>query len=176
MKPWHKLDKKQQDRLLGLLMSLEEFSYGFDQSGLASLVSETGSAAQRFYSNSIYQYFANMFLVSGSHRTWDFLRQVGSEDLLESIESILRYEVGNVTLEFIIKAFRNRQLVHTSFSSDQLERYLKEHMDPKTDLSDAQTVDSLTVWIFDLFSRTRDLYENLSGRYPEAYSEHLPGR
>ena len=118
MTPWHELNAKQQDRLAGLLITLQEFAYGFDQSGLAGLVSETGSTAQRFYSNSLYQYFANMFLVSGSHRTRDFLKQIGCHDLLQSIESILDYEVGNVTLKFLITAFRNRQLVHTSFSSD----------------------------------------------------------
>ena len=40
-------------------MTLQEFAYGLESAGLISLVSEEGSAAQRFYSNSLYQYFSN---------------------------------------------------------------------------------------------------------------------
>ena len=85
---------------------------------------------------------------------------------MESIDSILSYTVGNRTLGYVIKAFRDKQLVHTTFTSDQL----KSHLRSEVDLTDPDTIESLSVWIFDLFARTRDLYENILGRYPEMYS------
>ncbi len=63
---WSDLSGKQQDRLLGLMMSLKEFAFGLDQSGLAAVSSQEGSAIQRFFSNALYQYCSNFFLVGQS--------------------------------------------------------------------------------------------------------------
>ena len=164
---WRDLTRQQQQRLVGLMMTLQEFAYGFDQSGLIQLVSEEGSAAQRFYSNSLYQYFSNIFLVSGAQRTRLLLQEIGSDDLIRSIEAILAYKVGNRTLGYAVKAFRDKQLVHTSFTSEQLERHLRSDVP----LRDPHIRESLPIWIFDLFSRTRDLYDNLLGRFPEALAD-----
>lgn len=144
-------------------MTLQEFIYGLESAGLLSLVTEEGSTAQRFYSNSLYQYFANIFLVSGSQRTRELLTEVGCTDLFETIDDILAYEVGDKKLDYVIRAFRDKQLVHTSFRSDQL----KHHLRSDVDLDDPCVAESIPIWIFDLFSRTRDLYDNLVGRFPE---------
>ena len=160
---WHDLTDYQKNRLAGLIMMLEEFAYGFDQSGLTMIVSNEMSAAGRFYSNSLHQYFSNIFLVQGSQRTSELLKEIECEDLVESIEVILSYKVGAHTLRYVLRAFRDKHLVHTNFDFDQLA----QHLGSGADLSDAFLQQSLSIWIFDLFSRTRDLYESLSGRFPE---------
>ena len=160
---WRDLTDHQKNRLAGLIMMLEEFAYGFDQSGLTALVADEMSAVGRFYSNSLHQYFSNIFLVQGSQRTSEFLKELECEDLAESIEVILSYKVGVHTLRYVLGAFRDKHLVHTNFDFGQLA----QHLGSGTDLSDAFLQQSLPIWIFDLFCRTRDLYESLSGRFPE---------
>ena len=162
---WTDLTAQQQERLSGLALTLQEFIYGLESAGLMSLVTEEGSTAQRFYSNSLYQYFSNVFLVSGSQRNRDLLTEIGCADLLETIDRILAYKVGAQTLDYVIRAFRDKQLVHTSFRSDQLRHHLRSDVD----FDDPCVAVSIPIWIFDLFSRTRDLYDNLVGRFPELY-------
>lgn len=155
-----------------LMMILREFKYGYDQSILMTAISEEGAAAQRFYSNSLYQYFANLFLVKSQHGLRDLLREIGSIDLVDTIDSILSYPVGSKDLRYILKEFRNKQLVHTSYTFDQLEQFLKEknRLGEDVDLRDPNVLNLILTRVGDLFARTVDLYKNLLGRYPELLS------
>ena len=155
-----------------LMMILREFKYGYDQSILMTAISEEGAAAQRFYSNSLYQYFANLFLVKSQHGLRDLLREIGSIDLVDTIDSLLSYPVGSKNLGYILREFRNKQLVHTSYTFDQLEQYLesKGRLGNDVDLRDPEVARAILMRAGDLFSRTVDLYRNLLGRFPELLS------
>lgn len=155
-----------------LMMILREFKYGYDQSILISSISEEGAAAQRFYSNSLYQYFANLFILQSQHGLRDILAEIGATDLVETIDSILSYSVGCKDLAYILKEFRNKQLVHTSYTFDQLEKFLesKGRLGSDVDFRDPEVIDAVVIRAGDLFSRTVDLYRNLLGRYPELLS------
>ena len=155
-----------------LMMILREFKYGYDQSMLMAAISEEGAAAQRFYSSSLFQYFANLFIVRSQHGLRDVLEEIGSIDLIDTIDSILSYPVGSKDLCFILREFRNKQLVHTSYTFDQLEQYLesKRSLGNDLDFRDPEVIDAVVIRAGDLFSRTVDLYRNLLGRYPELLS------
>lgn len=169
---WKELSKIQRERLIVLVMILREFKYGYDQSILMAAISEEGAAAQRFYSSSLFQYFANLFLVRSQHGIRDVLEEIGSIDLVDTIDSILSYPVGSKDLSYILREFRNKQLVHTSYTFDQLEQYLESKRILGNDVGfrDPKVVDEVLIRAGDLFSRTVDLYRNLLGRFPELLS------
>jgi len=73
---WEDLTSEQQDRLRGLTLVLQEFVYGFDQ----ARQSKKNSVAERLYSNSLYQYFCNIFIAGRSTSTRSFLEAIGSHD------------------------------------------------------------------------------------------------
>ena len=161
------LSGKQQDRLLGLMMSLKEFAFGLDQSGLAAVSSQEGSAIQRFFSNALYQYCSNFFLVSGSHRLRDFLDEIDCSDLLGPIDSTLDSTVGKTTLREVLRVFRNKFLVHTIYVIDPVEDELRGRID----LAEPLLQEQMGILVFDLFARTRDLFENLGSRFPQPWEE-----
>ena len=169
---WKDLSDLQREQLIMLMMILREFKYGYDQSILMAAISEEGAAAQRFYSNSLYQYFANLFLLESKHGIRDILREIECLDLVETIDSILSYPVGSKDLRFILREFRNKQLVHTSYTFDQLERFLesKRRLGNDMNFRDPKVIDAVVIRAGDLFSRTVDLYRNLLGRFPELLS------
>ena len=169
---WNDLSKTQRERLIMLMMILNEFKYGYDQSILMSALSEEGAAAQRFYSSALFQYFANLFLVRSQHGIRDVLTEIGAIDLVETIDLILSFPVGSKDLSYILREFRNKQLVHTSYTFDQLEQYLesKRILGNDVDFRDPKVLAEVLIRAGDLFSRTVDLYNNLLGRYPELLS------
>lgn len=161
-KSWGDLSPQQQRRLAGLAITLQEFVYGFDQ----VRKSEKGSATERFYSNSLYQYFCNIFLTGRRQSTSCFLKEIGSDDLIVSIDSILANQVGNQTIKYVIRAFRDKQLVHTLFTPEQLERHLR----PDVHLDDSTVSEAIRDDVFKLFCSTYNLYDNLLHRFPKIRS------
>ena len=161
MKSWAELTPTQRERLVGLILTLREFTYGYNQSFLISMKGDQQFDARRFYSSSLYQYFANLFLVKGNRGAAPLLREIGSNDLVTTIDVILSYKYCEHDLRYILRGFRDKQLVHTSFASDELEKHLGDDIDL------GAHVDSILMSVADLFTRTRDLHHNLIGRFPE---------
>lgn len=147
-------------------MTLQEFNYGFDQ----AKESENGSATERFYSNSLYQYFYNIFLADRSKSTDCFLNEIGSGDLIASIVSTLENNIGDQTVGPVIRAYRDKLLVHTLFTADQLNSYLQKRLCPPVHLDDPATSEAIRHEMFKLFSSTYNLYDNLLNRFPELRS------
>ena len=164
LKSWVDLSPKQQKRLTGLAMILQEFVYGFDQ----AQKSVKGYMIERFYSSSLYQYFYNIFLANRSQSTSCFLKEIGSGDLMMSIDSMLENQVGNQAVEYVIRAFRDKQLVHTLFTPEQLERRLR----PDVRLDDPAVSEAIRDEVFKLFCSTYNLHDNLLQRFPELRSGH----
>lgn len=166
MKMWNDLTPTQKQRLVGLIFTLREFTYGYNQSILLAMNADRQFDALRFYSSALYQYFANLFLVKGNRGAASFLREIGSDDLLTTMDRLLSYNYAGHDLRYILRGYRDKQLVHTSFAFDELEKHLGE----ETDLS--VHVDAIVSSVADLFTRTRDLHHNLVGRFPELLGDN----
>lgn len=54
--PWEQLNRTDRERVQLMVLSLKEFSFGFDMADRLSTEVEQGSAAMRFYMNSLYQH------------------------------------------------------------------------------------------------------------------------
>ena len=159
---WHELTSKQQNRLAGLAATLEEFAYGFDQIGK----SEKGSIKERFYSNVLYQYITNLFIAKRQKSTLIFLNEIGEGDLVAPVYTLLQRKFGDHTLKYLIKIYRDKWLVHTHFTLDQLERELKPGMLPTSQYDPESLPDSM----LKLFASTYNLFDNLMFRFPELRS------
>lgn len=148
-----------------MLFSLKEFSYGCERGDALSQEVPAGSASLRFYMNALYQYCANYFLVGGSRKLRDVLKDLGSGDLLAPIDTVLETALGTTTFGDILKAFRDKFLVHQSFTFAPIE----EAVHRRFDILAPGNAERFQRLVNDLYARTQELYLQLGLRYPEAF-------
>ena len=84
-----------------------------------------------------------------------------------SIGSILENDIGGNTVGSVIKAYRDKLLVHTLFTSDNLNSYLRTRLQPSVHLDDPTVSEAIRRDVFKLFSSTYNMYDNLLNRFPE---------
>ena len=97
-KTWDKLSDNEKDQVTMIILSLKEFSYGFDRTAEVAKEVEPGAAMLNFYMSSLYQNFANYFLVGGANKLASTLKALGCEDLLEPIDELLQVRMGDTTV------------------------------------------------------------------------------
>jgi len=85
---------------------------------------------------------------------------------MTSIEAILEHQVGNRSVEQVIRDFRNKQLVHTLFSATAFERHLR----PGVRLDNPSETEAIRDEVAMLFFSTYNLYDNILNRFPELRS------
>ena len=90
-----------------MIVSLKEFSFGFDTGERMSTEVEQGSAPMRFYLNSLYRSCCNYYLVGGAHKLLNILKKIGSGDLLEPVETLLATPLGETTFSEILRTYRD---------------------------------------------------------------------
>ncbi len=166
IKTWVDLSDTEKQQIGFMLVSLKEFSYGFDRLMEVAAEVEDGSAIIRFYSNSLYQYVTGYFLLRGNYKLHNILTNLGSDDLLEPIDKLIQTQLGTTTFGDLIRAFRNKFLTHQSFDLSKV----KQHVHMRFDIDNPVNAELLRNMIFKLFSETKTLYINLANRYPEALS------
>lgn len=163
-KAWDQLSDRQKEQLRLMMVSLEEFSYGFQRAfGAAS--SEDGSSASRFYSHALYQYCASYFTAPENDKDnlKDRLRALGSGDLVEDIEKLLDTELGETTFGCIVRRYRNRFLVHQRFRLSEMDK-----ITDKFDLSVEENAMTFSAHVKLLFQLTQELHVALLNRFPSA--------
>lgn len=165
-KPWDELSGTEREQVALMIMSLQEFSYGFERVNAVAESVEEGGATSRFYSNSLYQYCANYFTIAGAFKLRDVLTALGSADLTGPIRELLDTELGETTFGEIIDVFRDKFLVHQSFRLSVLDKHIYKPFD----LSIEENALLFGGLVKTLFRRTQELYVALSMRYPEAHS------
>lgn len=148
-----------------MLVSLQEFSFGYEAADHFSTVAADGSAAMRFYMNSLYQYCCNYYLVGGANKLRNILQDVGSGDLLESLEILLATPLGETTFREILRTFRDKFLTHQTFTIGPI----KDKIYGKFDLRDPANGQIFSHLVKDLFFQTQRLYFDLASRFPKAF-------
>jgi hypothetical protein len=161
---WSTLNSTEHERFGLMLVSLKEFSYGYETADALSDEVPEGSAPMRFFMNSLYQYCANYFLVGGGNKLRNLLIQLGSGDLLKAIDDLLATPFGGITFGEILRTFRDKFLTHQTFTFSPLE----ERIYDKCDLREPETGQRFSKLVNDLFYQTQLLYLALMERYPEA--------
>ena len=162
--PWEQLKRTDQERVQLMVVSLKEFSFGFDMADRLSTEVEQGSAPMRFYMNSLYQYCCNYYLVGGANKLRNVLKDIGSGDLLEPVEMLLAIPLGKTTFGEILRTFRDKFLTHQTFTF----RPIQTNIYRKYDMLNSDNATLFQVMANDLFFLTKQLYYALNARFPEA--------
>lgn len=161
---WNDLNSTEREQIQLMLVSLKEFCYGFDRLESIAGELEPGVATIRFYFNSLYQYVGNYYLVGGANKLINVLENIGSGDLLRPITELLDIPLGSTTFGQIVRSFRDKFLTHQSFVFRTLEREVHDRFD----ILDPANAELFAGLVQQLFSRTKELYVNISERFPEA--------
>lgn len=164
---WRDLTTREKEQIRLILVSLREFSYGFERADSVASEVAAGSSMLRFYMNALYQYCANYFLVGGAHKLKNVLTNLGSEDLLRSIETLLNTRLGKTNFGEILRSFRDKFLVHQSFTWAPVE----DRIYKKYDICKPENAERFQGLVNDLYAETQKLYIAVAQRYPEALTD-----
>lgn len=163
---WGDLTQREHEQISLMLLSLKEFSYGYDRANEVAKHVSPGAAMLRFYMTSLYHYCANYFLVGGANKLRNVLEQLSSHDLLQPIDSLLSTRLGDTSFGEVIRTWRDKVLTDQSFTFAPLETRIMH----KFNYLEPENSKILTAMIQDLFVETKRLYVALALRYPEAIS------
>jgi len=164
---WKELDQTEKKQIHLMLFSLKEFCHGFDRFMLAVNEFPEGHATIRFYMNSLYQYCFNYFITAGPDKLSIKMKRIGCGDLLDSIEELLSSPFDTMTFKELLRRFRNKFLTHQSFSLELIEREIFK----KVNLRIPANKDLFENLIQDLFRKIKQLFFDLSDRFPQALEE-----
>lgn len=169
---WDKLASNEKDLVAFMLLVLKEFAYGYDESGAMRGRVPLGSAKDRFYANSLYNYIYKFFLLrkKSDDKIHEVLEAIGSDDLLKPITQILDLQMGTTTLREIIRAFRNKIVTHRLLNLTEFEETVLKDFDFRESSNAGKLSDAIGL----LFYETRNLYVEVAKRYPEASDHQLP--
>jgi|GEM_PF-1920949 len=162
--PWEQLSKSDRKRVQLMIVSLMEFSFGFDTGERISTEVEQGSAAMRFYLNSLYQYCCNYYLVGGANKLRNILKEIGSGDLLEPLDTLLATPLGETTFGEILRTYRDKFLTHQTFTLGPIQSGVYR----KYNMLEPDKGKLFQMMANDLFFLTKQLFLNLNARFPEA--------
>jgi hypothetical protein len=169
VKAWSQLNRTDRERVQLMLFSLKEFSFGYETADHLSDAVEEGSAAMRFYMNSLYQYCCNYYLVGGPNKLRNILQELGSGDLLQPLDTLLALPLGETTFGEILRTYRDKFLTHPTFTLRPLQTKIYR----KFDLPDPDNHQLFAMLVNDLFVLTRQLYFALAARFPEALTSEF---
>lgn len=162
--PWKQLSRSDRKRVQLMIVSLMEFSFGFDTGERMSTEVEQGSAAMRFYMNSLYQYSCNYYLVGGANKLRNILKEIGSGDLLEPVETLLATPLDETTFGEILRTYRDKFLTHQTFTLGPIQSGVYR----KYNMLEPDKAKLFQMMANDLFFLTKQLFLNLNARFPEA--------
>ena len=80
----------------------------------------------RFYMNSLYSYIANYFLLDNGvndpigGNLYPALEEIGLQDNLNDIITILNTRIDSLEFKEILRTFRNKVIVHYNYSCNAL--------------------------------------------------------
>lgn len=126
--PWTQVVTDLQQTLVFLIHAVKQFLFGFEQLNEASDDMDDGSAAKAFYMASLYNYISVFYLLDKQPSdpcggtVYKALKPYGLEALLAPIGDVLQRPIGRITFGEIVRIFRNKAIVHTTYSDADLDR------------------------------------------------------
>jgi hypothetical protein len=119
------------ETLVFLVHSIKQFCSGFERLDEVARSCEAGCAPTAFYMSAIYQHIAVFYLLDKGQQDamggtfYKALKTIGQERLLEPIQEVLDTPIGSTTFGELVRAFRNKVIVHTIYRDADLDRLYK---------------------------------------------------
>ncbi len=116
-----------------------------------------GSEGKAFFFSAIYQHLATFYLLDQNGKPmggafYPALAAHGLENLLNPIRDVLESPLGSLTFGEVVRVFRNKALVHPSFSDADLDRIYK-----KVDMLKPEIQQEWEELLLRIYSETRNL-------------------
>jgi hypothetical protein len=124
-----------------------------------------GRSEGRYYMSAIYQHIAVFYLLDKGQQDamggtfYKALKRIGHERLLEPIQQVLDTPIGSTTFGELVRVFRNKAIVHTSYQDADLDRLYKS-----ANMGDPQTARQFQDTLLDVYHVTRLLAPDLIER------------
>lgn len=119
--------------------------------------------------NAIYQHIAVFYLLDKGQQDsmggtfYKALKRIGFEQLLEPIRKVLDTPIGSTTFGEVVRVFRNKAIVHSSYRDADFDRLYKA-----ANMDDPQIAKKLQETLLRVYYLTRllapDLIENVGFR------------
>jgi hypothetical protein len=122
------MSEQVRETVVFLVHSIKQFCFGFERLNEVARSCEPGSPAIAFYMSAIYQHIAVFYLLDKGRQDvmggafYNALRQIGHERLLEPVRKVLDTPIGSTTFGELVRVFRNKGIVHTSYRDADLDR------------------------------------------------------
>jgi hypothetical protein len=154
-----------EETVVFLVHSIKQFCFGFERLDEVARSCEPGSPAIAFYMSAIYQHIAVFYLLDKSQQDamggtfYKALKQIGHEQLLESIQDVLNSPIGSTTFGEVVRIFRNKGIVHANFWDVDLDCLYKS-----ANMEDPCVAGKFQDALFDVYLATRALAPELIKR------------
>jgi hypothetical protein len=144
------------ETMVFLVHAVKQFCFGFERLDDKSDEYEDGSAAKAFYLTSIYNYLAVFYLLDQGPNDalggaiYKALKRHRLEDALAGIARILRTPIGTTNFGELVRVFRNKVVVHTSYSDADLDRLYEA-----ADMHDSKIVSAYQSALVEVYAETK---------------------
>lgn len=151
-----------QKTLVFLTHAVKQFLFGFEQLNLTADEMEDGSAAKAFYMASFYNYIAVFYLLDKKPSDkyggtlYKVLKSHSLDHHLEPIAKVLQRPIGTTTFGEIVRVFRNKAIVHTTYTDSDLDRIYAS-----ADMENPAVAQSFHDALWDIYYETKLLPLNL---------------
>ena len=148
--------------LVFLIHSVKQFLFGFEILNETADEYDDGSAAKAYYMTSFYNYVAVFYLLDkklgDAHggAIYKALKPHGLDHHLTPIADILARPIGSTTFGEIVRVFRNKMIVHTTYSDSDLDRLYAD-----ANMQDPAIEQRFHQCLWDLYYETKLLPLNL---------------
>ncbi len=125
------MSQQVKETVVFLVHSVKQFCFGFERLDEVAKSCEPGSPAIAFYMSAIYQHIAVFYLLDKEQQNamggtfYKALQRIGHERLLEPIRQVLDTPIGCTTFGELVRVFRSKAIVHTSYRDADLDRLYK---------------------------------------------------
>ena len=114
-----------------LVHAIKQFCFGFEKMNELADEYAHGSAGKAFFLSAIYQHLAVFFLIDRGSKPMGgaFYRALsahGLEHLLQPVREVMDSPLGKTTFGEVVRVFRNKALVHPSYSDSDLDRVYRD--------------------------------------------------
>ncbi len=114
-----------------LVHAIKQFCFGFEKMDELADDYADGSAGKAFFLSAIYQHLAVFFLIDRGSKPMGgaFYRALsahGLEHLLQPVREVMDSPLGKTTFGEVVRVFRNKALVHPSYSDSDLDRIYRD--------------------------------------------------
>jgi len=159
---WSDLRVEDRERVLLVISAFEEFAAGYAHFTALGATLSSVEPLMRFISGATFHW---LYLLYRSEETvFSVLRLIAFSDYVQRAEDLLAVKIGAKTVGHFISEWRNKNLVHTDFTHQRVEKALFRHFEA----TDEITRDAYRTTMQVLADLTVEIQLELWKQFPEA--------